>query len=152
MTMPRISLSEVATKIETDLGAAVDDLGEVYAGSSADSNFSTKFKAIEPSVFVLAQKSSPKDDGKGFTGMYRQNLNVDVAIQIRVPRSPQRTYNNEELLGAIYSVVSDAVLGWKPLGASRSFVFQSSQDGNATEPMISILLLARTEVVNSRTL
>lgn len=145
----RIALSDVATRLRGTLG---HQLGVAHIGTALDVDFvkavsdSTKW----PAVWIGGQRSTPKDDGRGFTGRFRQVVQVEFSARVVVQRYIAGDVVAEERLNRICDAVADALMGWRPTGAANPAVWVQSIDGPPDQSLMFVDLIFSADVIYTR--
>lgn len=127
----RLSLAEIKTRIATKV------TGLTRAGTGYDRDYLVTFPKAYPAVWVLAQRFTPTDDGRGLSSQFRQHGTVEVPIRLVVQRYADGSIDAEDRLNELHNAVSAAVLAWQPTGADEPFVFKQATDGPASESIIT---------------
>lgn len=143
----RLSIAAIATQIKTSLTGAHSS---VHVGTGYDRGYIAAFAKTWPAVWVAAQRLSPRDDGGGYSGMYRQRCKVEVAIRVVVQRYADGSIDGETRLNALHDAVSGAITGWQPSGADAPMVWESSSDGDMTESLMSADLIFSTSTTYAK--
>lgn len=99
-----------------------------------------------PAVWVGAQRSTPIDDGKGYSGRVRQHVRVEIAIRVIVQRYIAGEGSEEDQLNRIADAVADALIGWTPGNGTRPLVWVQSIDGPPEQSVMTADLLFATEI------
>lgn len=140
----RLSLGDIAQRLRGQIPG-------VHMGTGYDRDYLTSFARTWPAVWVAAQRLQRMDDGRGWSGQFRQHCKVDVAVRIVVQRYPDGSVDGEARLNALHDAVADALKDWTPPGADTPLVWESAQDGDATESLMTADLIFSTSVTYSRT-
>lgn len=140
----RLSLASVATRLTNKLTG-------VHVGTGYDRDYLTSFARTWPAVWVAAQRLQRMDDGRGWSGQFRQHCKVDVAVRLVVQRYADGSVDGEARLNTLHDAVADALKDWTPAGADTPLVWESAQDGDATESLMTADLIFSTSVTYSRT-
>jgi len=78
----RLTLTDIAARIRTELNDAT-----IHVGTSYDRDYMTAFTKTYPAVWVAAQRLTPIDTGRGYSGLYRQHaLDAHECERTRCPR------------------------------------------------------------------
>lgn len=145
----RLSFAEFKTRATT---AFADP--SIKVGTSLDADYMTTFGQVFPAVWITAQKIMPagRDDGRGVTGMMRQNLRVGIVVRCLVARiSPDgNPYDPETALAALEAKARDAFFGWTPTNARMPLAWEQIIDGPPYESCVSSDLYFTTEVADAR--
>lgn len=112
------------------------DFAGVHVGTCYDSDYLSKFPETSPAVWFAGQQSVKMDDGRGFTGHARQNVRVEVALRVCVPRLREGTFNAEDALEELVNKVTSAMYGWTITGARDHFVLERTKDGLTFQSII----------------
>lgn len=141
----RIALSEVAERLRDTLD---HQLGVAHIGTALDVDF---VKAVSdsskwPAVWIGGQRSTPKDDGRGYAGRVRQTVSVEFVARVIVQRYIVGDIVAEERLNRICDAVADALIGWRPTGAAVPVVWVQSLDGPPEQSLMTVDLLFTTDV------
>lgn len=126
----RLNLSAIADHLRTQLPG-------VHVGTGYDNNFITDFGKRYPAVWVGAQRLQRLDDGRGLTGQYRQSCRVEVVFRLVVQRYAAGVTSPEADLNTLHDSVAAALTAYKPTGADDAFVWESCQDGELSESVMT---------------
>lgn len=141
----RIALSDVATRLRGTLG---HQLGVAHIGTALDVDFvkavadSTKW----PAVWIGGQRSTPINDGRGYAGRVRQDVQAEFTARVVVQRYVSGDVVAEERLNRICDAVADALMGWRPTGASEPVVWVQSLDGPPDQSLMTVDLIFAVRV------
>ncbi len=124
----RIKLSDIAARLTTQLAPLLVTYPSLYISTAYDPEYTAKFAQSFPAIWVVGQRLTAKDDGRGFTGIFRQHVSVEIAIRTVLRRADTKT-NHENGATAVNDAVSLAVNGWTPPGADFPLAWRSGQDG-----------------------
>lgn len=141
----RISLQEIATRLREQIDPATG-VNTILCALDANYLASVQDVTTWPLVIVGAQRSTPIANGRGFTGLVAQLVNVDFVIRVIVPRYVEGEAEEEDKLNRICDAVADAVMGWRPTGASAPVTWQQSIDGPPEQSAMTVDLLFQTQV------
>lgn len=141
----RLSIAAIATHLRAQTA-----LAGVRIGTGYDRDYLTAFPKIWPAVWIAAQRLSRIDDGRAFSGQFRQHCKVDIAVRLVVQRYADGSIDAESRLNALHDAVSDALKDWTPSGADEPLVWESSQDGDATESVMTADLIFSTTLTYAR--
>lgn len=136
----RINLVEVAARIAANVSPTIT------VGTAFDANFISTFGKAFPAAWVVGQRARPMDDGRGYSGYFRQNLRVEVVVRIVVQKTPD-TDDVDARLSSLQNAVSDALIGWKPTNAARTLAWDLAQDGPPHEGVVTADLIFVTQTV-----
>lgn len=128
----RLSLSGIATHLRTQAA-----LAGVHVGTGYDANYLTAFGTTYPAVWVGAQRLTRLDDGRGYTGQYRQHCRVEVVFRLVVQRYAAGEISPEGALNTLHDNVVAALTAYRPAGADDAFVWESCQDGDLSESVMT---------------
>lgn len=143
----RLSIAAIATHLRAALSPT---LGVVRVGTGYDRDYLTSFAKAWPAVWVAAQRMTRLDDGRGFSGLFRQHCKVEVAVRLVVQRYVDGSTDAEERLNALHDAVADTLKDWTPPGADQPLVWESAQDGDATESLMTADLIFSTTMTYAR--
>ena len=143
----RLSLSGIAKRL---CGQLPDTLGVARTGTCYDRDYLTAFAKTWPAVWVAGQRLTPLDDGRGFSGQFRQHCKIEIAIRLVVQRYADGSTDAEERLNALHDAVADALKDWTPTGADEPLVWVSAADGDATESVMTADLIFSTTCTYAR--
>lgn len=143
----RLSLAAIATHLRTELPGV---LGVLRVGTGYDRDYLTAFAKTWPAVWIAAQRLTPNDNGRGFSGVFRQHCKVEVAVRLVVQRYADGSIDGEARLNALHDAVADALKDWTPPGADEPLVWESAADGDATESLMTADLIFSTTVTYAR--
>lgn len=143
----RLSIAAIADRIRERLPAA---LGVLRVGTGYDNDYLSAFPDTWPAVWVAAQRMSRLDDGRGFSGLYRQHCKVEVAVRLVVQRYVEGSTDAEDRLNALHDALADALKDWTPPGADQELVWEYAQDGEATSKLMTADLVFSTSVTYAR--
>lgn len=128
----------------------------IKVGTCMDRDYMTAFANSFPAVWITAQKITPADDGRGFSGIIRQNLRTAIIIRCLVSRVAPTGFvgiwDPEASLAAIETKVREAFFGWTPVGARMPLAWEQIIDGPPYESCVSSDLYFVTEVADARSL
>ena len=149
MSNQRISLESIAVRLRQQLAPS---LGINRIGSSLDFDFLDAVGTAEnwPGVWVGAQRSTPIDDGRRFSGRMRQYVRVEIAVLVIVQRYVAAEASQESLLNRICDAVADALIGHQPTNAAEPLVWVQSQDGQPEQSVMTADLIFATTVSYER--
>lgn len=141
----RISLESIAVRLRQQLAPS---LGINRIGSALDFDFLEAVGSSDnwPAVWVGAQRATPIDDGRGYSGRVRQQVRVEIAVRCIVQRYIAAEAAQEAQLNRIADAVCDALMGWTPANAVRPLAWLSSQDGPPEQSVMTTDLLFSTDV------
>lgn len=143
----RISLSAIATYLR----AALDTAGiEAHVSTAYALDYLTAMGTTAPAVWILAQRLTPKDDGRGFSERARQHCKVEIAMRVVVQRYAAGATDGEENLNELVDALVTEMFGYKPTGADRGFAFVFGQDGPPSESVMTVDLMFTTDVSHQR--
>lgn len=149
----RIVLFDIADKIAAEFGVTkMDEAAAIYVSTCYDPKYLALFTTKWPAVWVAAQKMTPRDAGRGFSGIARQHCDVQIMVRPVVQRyleDPASGSDAETRLADIYDKVDDALYGWKPPGASIHFTWSSAVDGAAYESICTVDMIYLTQTAYS---
>lgn len=143
----RLDLSAIATRLRTQIPGA---LGVARVGTCYDRDYLTAFGSVWPAVWVAAQRLNRIDDGRAYTGTFRQHCRVDVAVRLVVQRYADGSLDAETRLNALHDAVIDALKDWTPAGADEPLVIESAGDGEANQSLMVADLILSTTVTYAR--
>lgn len=143
----RLSLKAIADRLRAHLDAG---LGVARVGTCYDRDYLTSFPKAWPAVWVAAQRMTRMDDGRGFSGQFRQHCKVEVAVRLVVQRYADGSTDAETRLNALHDAVADVLKDWTPPGADEPLVWESAADGDANESVMSADLIFSTTVTYAR--
>lgn len=126
----RLSLSAIADHLRAQLSG-------VHVGTGYDNDFITDFGKRYPAVWVGAQRLQRLDDGRGLTGQYRQHCRVEVVFRLVVQRYAAGVTSPEADLNTLHDSVAAALTAYRPAGADDAFVWDSCQDGELSESVMT---------------
>jgi hypothetical protein len=126
----RLSLSAIADYLRAQLPG-------VHVGTGYDNDFITDFGKRYPAVWVGAQRLQRLDDGRGLTGQYRQHCRVEVVFRLVVQRYAAGVTSPEGDLNTLHDNVAAALTTYRPAGADDAFVWESCQDGELSESVMT---------------
>ena len=141
----RISLASIVTRLKQQVPRS---LGVNHIGSSLDFDFleSVGDASKWPAGWVGAQRSTPLDDGRGYSGRARQLVRVEFACRVIVKRYVAGEASEEDQLNRICDAVADALMGWTPGNGVQPLVWVQSIDGPPEQSVMTADLLFATEV------
>ncbi len=143
----RISLGAIADHLRTALDTAGID---AHVSTAYALDFLTAMGTTTPAVWILAQRLTPKDDGRGYSERARQHCRVEIAARVVVQRYAAGTIDGEETLNELVDAVVTEMFGYKPAGADRGFAFVFAQDGPPSESVMTVDLMFAAEVSHQR--
>lgn len=143
----RLSLDALRQHLDTALNATP---GTVTVGTTYQRSYLKDAGSVFPAVWVGAQRLQPLDDGRGYSGTYRQHVRVDVVVRIVAPRYAAGQMDGEAALNALHDAVSAAMLAYTPAGADEPFVWSGSQDGAPSESVVTTDLIFSATVTYSK--
>lgn len=146
----RLTLTEIRDRLDAQLNAGAVVTEPVYCGTARDRDYSAKILVTAPAVWVLAQRLTPKDDGRGYTGRARQRVMVDFAVRIVVPRYADGVMQTELELNDLHDRTAAALFGFVPTGADYPLTWAASQDGAPEESLATMDLVFQTETTYQR--
>ena len=141
----RISLIEVTTRLKEKLDPS---LGVNRIGCALEAGYLRDVgdKAYWPAVWVGAQRSTPTSDGRGYSQRVRQDVNIEFVVRVIVARYISAEPDEEDKLNRIGDAVADALMGWRPTGATKPVTWQQSIDGSPEESVMVLDLLFQTQI------
>lgn len=143
----RLSLSAIADHLRSRPA-----LAGTHVGTGYDADYLTSFGTTYPAVWVGAQRLSRLDDGRGYTGEYRQHCRVEVVFRLVVQRYAAGETNPEAALNSLHNSVVAALTAFRPSGADDAFVWESCQDGDLSESVMTAdLVMSVTTTYASNT-
>lgn len=143
----RLSLRQLRNVFDAALNATP---GSVHCGTSYDRDFLELLPKTWPAVWVLAQRLTPLDDGRGFTQRKRQKVRVELAVRVVVQRYPDGVINGELALNELHDLVSAAGFGAVLTGADEGLSWAQSLDGPPAESVMTSDLVFETETTYQR--
>ncbi len=141
----RLSIAAIAAHLRT-----LPALAGIRIGTGYDRDYLTAFAKTWPAVWIAAQRMTRIDDGRGFSGCFRQHCKVDIAVRLVVQRYADGSVDAEQRLNALHDAVADALKDWTPPGADEPLVWESAQDGDSTESLMTADLIFSTTVTYAR--
>lgn len=141
----RLSIGAIATRLR-----AQPALAGVHVGTGYDRDYVATFAKTWPAVWVAAQRLARMDDGRSFSGQFRQHCRVDVAVRLVVQRYAAGSIDAEARLNALHDAVAGALKDWTPTGADEPLVWESAQDGDANESVMTADMIFSTTVTYAR--
>lgn len=141
----RISLQEITTRLRDQLDPSLGvetilcALDAGYLRSVADTT-------TWPLVIVGAQRSTPIDDGRGYSQRVRQEVRVEFVVRVIVARYVEGEQDEEDKLNRICDAVADALMGWRPTGSAKPVTWVQSIDLPPEESAMTVDLLFATQV------
>ncbi len=142
----RLDLTAIATYLRSQSG-----LAGVHVGTGYDRDYLTAFATTWPGVWVGAQRLQRNDDGRGYTDYYRQHCRVEIVVHLVVQRYADGETDPGPDLDALHEAVSTALLNYRPTGADEPFVWESSQDGEAFQSVMTADLVFSCTVTYAST-
>lgn len=145
MSGSRLLLTDFATKI-AGITTPIDPT--IYVSNCYDPAYVTKYLKIWPAVWIIGQKSLPRDQGQGLSNFVRQNMNTQILVQCHVQRNPPAaitTAASESRLKVLEDAVTKALFGWMPSGATLPLAISSIVDGPAFESTIALDMIFITQ-------
>ena len=127
----RISFNEGCVYLQS-----LGDFAGLHVGTCYDTDYLSKFPDVAPAVWFAGQQSTKMDDGRGFSGLARQNMRVDLAMRVCVARFREGVYNAEDALEELVNKTTDAIYGWTIPGARDHFVLERTKDGLTFQSII----------------
>lgn len=146
----RLTLTELRDRLHAQLNAGAVVTNPVYCGTGRDRDYVAQFTAQLPAAWVLAQRLTPIDDGRGYSGVFRQHCRVDFAVRVVVQRYADGVMQTELALNDLHNRVAAALLGWTPTGADYPLAFAMSQDGEETDSLATMDLVFQTQTTYLR--
>lgn len=128
----RLSLESIAQYL-----AAQPELAGVDVNTGYDPNYLTEFGNTFPAVWVCAQRMTRLDDGRGYSGQYRQRFRVEVLFRLIVQRYAAGSVRPEAGLNALHDDLTGILTRYRPAGAEDGFVIESSQDGDLSSSIMT---------------
>ncbi len=142
----RLTLTDIAARIRTELNDAT-----IHVGTSYDRDYMTAFTKTYPAVWVAAQRLTPIDTGRGYSGLYRQHARVEFVVNLVVQRYAENQPEVEAALNELHDAVCAALLGWTPTSASEHVVLVSSQDGPPSQTLSTVSIIFAVTTTYQRT-
>lgn len=128
----RLSLAAIAEHLR-----AQPALEGVHVGTGYDHDYLTEFGKRWPAVWIGAQRLRRITDGDGLSGYYLQDCNVDVVFRIVVQRYAAGDVSPEAALNSLHDALSSILCQYQPAGADSRFVWDSGQDGECSESVMT---------------
>lgn len=141
----RISLQEIATRLREQIDPSTG-VNQIICALDANYLASVQDVTTWPLVIVGAQRSTPIDDGRGYSGRVRQEVRVEFVARVIVPRYVEGEAEEEDKLNRICDAVADALMGWRPTGTSMPTTWVQSIDGAPEQSAMTADLLFQTQV------
>lgn len=144
----RIKLSDIRDYIGNPL--SVTGIGNVHVGTCYDREYINAYTTTFPAIWIAGQKLTPADGGQGFSGNFRQKVNILIPFRIVIDRYSAGEIDPETGLTLIFDALADKVKDYKPTGAYSPFVWQEGEDGPATESLLVADQYFKTQVIYQR--
>lgn len=144
----RISLKACATRI-----AAIINDPSVLVSTKDDPEIQNKLPKTFPAVWVMAQRSTPIDDGRGFSGVKRQKYRTEVSCRLivrKIQDPPVPGDDVEARVTELYQKVEAAMFGWKFAGIYEDFSCGASSDGPSYESVVAVDITFVCTTTNTR--
>ena len=141
----RLSIATLAATLR-----ATPALAGMRVGTCYDRDYMTAFGKVYPSVWVAAQRMTVLDDGRAYSGQFRQHAKAEVAVRLVVQRYADGSLDAEARLNALHDAVVDALKDFTPPDADQPFVLVSAADGDASEAVMTADIIFSTTVTYAR--
>ena len=145
----RLKLKSLALKLRTDLDARGRE--DVHVGTGFDVDYMNSYEDKIPAVWFVGQTMSPADEGRGFSGLFMQKVDVDLHIRIVCKRYEDGDIDPEEFFSILVDLVADIMKDWTPQGAEKPLVWKSERDGPSADTFLSADIVFGTQVRYQRT-
>jgi hypothetical protein len=150
----RLLFSDITAGIAAAGSFAVADLAApIYVSDCFDPKYAELYAQKWPAIWLGAQRLLPRDDGRGFSSMQRQNSEVQIVFRIMVQRFPKGASPDtvEARLDYLYNFLDGALFGKKYGSRMREpLVWKSSVDGQPTQSTCYMDVIYSTTVTNSK--
>lgn len=146
----RLTLTQIRDRLHAQLNAGAVVTEPVYCGTARDRDYVTEFPKLRRAAWVLAQRLSPQDDGRGYTGRARQRVLVEFAVRVVVPRYADGVIQTELELNDLHDRAAAALFGFTPTGADYPLTWSAAQDGPPEESLATMDLVFQTETTYQR--
>ena len=141
----RITLASIAARISARLDQS---LGVVKIGTALDHDFLTTVGKADnwPAVWVGCQRSTPINDGRGYSGRIAQEVQTEIVVRVIVAKVVAGETSQEQRLNDIADGVADVLVGWTPGNGVMPLAWISSSDGPAEQSVMTVDLVFKTQV------
>lgn len=141
----RLSLAAIADRLK-----ASPLMTDVYISTSYQRDYLTAFGTTYPAVWVCGQRLTKASNSGNASGLYRQIVNVEIAVRLVVQRYADGITDAETALNMLADNVASVLKDWTPPGAEFALGWESAQDGPANESVVTADLIFSTKVIYTR--
>jgi hypothetical protein len=140
----RVSLTAIATRLRAQISSG---LGVAKIGSALDADYlrTVGDSTYWPAVWVGAQRSTPINDGRGYSQRVRQDVAVEFVVRVICKRYIAGEQDEEDKLNNIGDAVANALMGWQPSNAVKPCTWVQSIDGPPEDSVMVLDLLFQTQ-------